>query len=51
MNISDIIDIWVPIINFIDTPAECNYGRSAPPGDARPQYAGLVAQGKVRLLS
>ena len=46
VNISSMIDIWVPIVNFIDSPQECSYGRFISPGNVRSEYAPLVAEGK-----
>jgi hypothetical protein len=46
VNISSLIDIWVPIINFIDKPQACQYGSKVPPGNTRDEYSGLVATGK-----
>jgi len=46
VNISSVIDIWVPIINFIDKPTVCEYGSRVPPGDTRGNYSPLVAAGK-----
>jgi hypothetical protein len=44
-NISSVIDIWVPIINFIDKPTVCEYHHQFP-GDTRGNYNPLVAAGK-----
>lgn len=46
VNISSMIDIWVPIINFMDSPTLCNYPAWAQ-GDRRMQdYQPLVDEGR-----
>ena len=45
-NLSSLIDVWVPIINFIDSPKVCTYGSKVPTGDTRSEYSPLVAEGK-----
>lgn len=50
VNISSVIDIWVPIINFVEGPKICEYGGSKHPdwytGDHRQDYEPLVNAGK-----
>ena len=45
VNISNMIDIWVPIINFVDSPEICEYSPWAR-GDHRADYDPLVKEGK-----
>ena len=48
VNISDAIDVWVPIVNFIDSNSSaCGGYPSWAAGDTRAEYDGVVASGKT----
>jgi hypothetical protein len=49
-NLSAQIDVWVPLINFLDSSnASCPWYPAWTHGDQRPRYDGVVAEGKALL--